>query len=98
MTYTSIYQEHDAKFSGITAAVILHNGKRVGTVTMTHKTAVTAYVHFHGLQMQKGRATGGGYDRATAAAASAARKIKLDGGTHWDRALENAGFTVYRAV
>lgn len=94
---TTIYEEHDAKFAGITAAVILHNGQRVGTVTMTHKAAVTAYVHFHGLQMVKGRATGGGYDRATAAAASAARRIKLDAST-LDRALENAGFTVFRAV
>jgi hypothetical protein len=44
-------------------------------VTLKHGNAVTAYVHWIGLEMQSGRAGGGGYDRATAACAAAARKL-----------------------
>lgn len=107
---TSIYDQHDKAFGNITAAVIVKDGQRVATVTFKHGQAVTAFVHWIGTEMVRG----GGYDRATAAAANAAGKMPLtvngavidafrrallaDNGKRWDSQLENAGFTVLYAI
>ena len=72
---TSIYDQHDKAFGNITAAVIAKDGERVATVAFKHGQAVTAFVHWIGTEMVKGQARGGGYDRATAAAANAAQKL-----------------------
>jgi hypothetical protein len=72
---TSIYEQHDAAFRNVSAYVVLRGKTRVATVAFKFGNAVTAYVHWVGVEMVKGRAHGGGYDRQTAAVAHAAGKI-----------------------
>lgn len=74
----SIYDQHDKAFRNVSAFVIAKDGKRVATVAFKFGDAVTVYVHWIGIEMVKGRAGGGGYDRKTAACADAVRKIKHD--------------------
>lgn len=72
---TKIYEQHDAAFRTVSAYVILKGDKVVAKVAFKFGGAVTAYVHWIGIEMTKGRAGGGGYDRQSAAVAYAARKI-----------------------
>lgn len=71
---SKIYDQHGAAFRNVSAYVIAKDGKRVATVALKFGSAVTAYVHWIGLEMTKGQAGGGGYDRQSAAVAYAARK------------------------
>ena len=73
---TKIYEQFDRAFGNVTAAAILKDSKHVANITLKHGAAVTAYVHWLGLEMVSGRAGGGGYDRATAACAAAVRKLR----------------------
>lgn len=73
---TDIYNKHDTAFRNVSAFAILKDGKHVANVTLKHGNAVTAYVHWIGLEMTSGRAGGGGYDRASAAVSDAARKTR----------------------
>lgn len=75
MTMTAIYEQHDAAFKNVSAYIVLKGDKVVAKVAFKFGGAVTAYVHWIGLEMTKGRAGGGGYDRQSAAVAYAARKI-----------------------
>ncbi len=68
---TSIYDQHSTTFRAVSAYVILKDGERVATVAFKFGNAVTAFVHWIGVEMVKGRATGGGYDKATAAVETA---------------------------
>lgn len=73
-----IYDQHDAAFRNVSAYVVLKDGERVGSVALKFGASglrTTAFVHFHGTTMVKGIASGGGYDKATAAVAHAARKM-----------------------
>ena len=76
---TNIYDQHNASFPLVSAYVVLHDGARVATVA--HKFPrdgagrLYAYVHWLGVPMVRGYAGGGGYDKRTAACASAARKL-----------------------
>jgi hypothetical protein len=71
---TKIYDQHRSAFANVSAYVVLKDGQRVATVAFKFGNAVTAYVHWFGTEMTKGRACGGGYDRQSAAVASAARR------------------------
>lgn len=73
---TDIYRQHDAAFRAVNAYVIAKGGERVATVAIRYRAAVTAYVHLIGVEMVKGVARGGGYDRASAAVAEAIGKIR----------------------
>lgn len=73
---TNVYDKHDAAFRNVSAYAILKDGKHVANITLKHGNAVTAFVHWIGLEMTTGRAGGGGYDRASAAVSDAARKTK----------------------
>ncbi len=113
---TDIYTQHDAAFRAISAFVILNDaGERVATVAIKYPAdgagRLYAYVHWIGVEMKRGYAGGGGYDKRTAAVASAARKIEwpsdaatfaaaavADAGDDWIRAVEKAGFRVLQAV
>lgn len=75
---SDIYAQHDAAFKAVSAYLVLRDGKPVAKVAFKFGTAVTAYVHWFGIEMAKGRAVGGGYDRQSAAVADAARKIPDD--------------------
>jgi hypothetical protein len=70
-----VYDAHRSAFNAVSAYVILRNGERVATVAIKHANAVTAFVHWIGYQMAKGRAGGGGYDRASASVSAAAAKM-----------------------
>jgi hypothetical protein len=73
---TDIYDRFDAAFRHVSAFAILKDGKHVANVCLKHGGAVTAFVHWIGLEMTTGRAGGGGYDKASAAVVAAARKTK----------------------
>jgi hypothetical protein len=75
---TKIYDQHKAAFANVSAYVIMIGDRRVATVAFKFGNAVTAYVHWIGSEMVRGRAGGGGYDRQSAAVSDAARKIKDD--------------------
>lgn len=71
-----IYQQHDAAFNNVSAFVVLKDGERVATVAFKRGLSVTCYLHIIGLEMTKGRANGGGYDRQSAAAWDAVSRSK----------------------
>lgn len=72
---TDIYEQHRAAFAKVSAYVILKDGERVATIAFKFGNAVTAYVHWIGLEMTRGTAGGGGYDRQSAACLNAANKL-----------------------
>jgi hypothetical protein len=79
---STIYKQHDAAFSRVSAYVVTDNGEQVAKVAFKFPAdgagRVFAYVHWLGCQMQRGFASGGGYDKQSAAVCSAARKIRED--------------------
>jgi hypothetical protein len=81
---TDIYKQHDAAFSAVSAYVIARDGARVATIAFKFPRdgagRLYAYVHWYGVEMVRGYAAGGGYDKRSAACASAARKIKHPAG------------------
>lgn len=76
-----IYDQHRAAFRRVAAYVIAKDGKQVASIAFKFGGAVTAYVHWHGLEMVRAMAGGGGYDRQSAACAGAASKMpaKVEG-------------------
>jgi hypothetical protein len=74
-----IYEQHAAAFARVSAYVVLHNGERVATIAFKYPAdgagRLYAYVHWLGTPMVRGHASGGGYDKHTAAVKSAIRKI-----------------------
>ena len=74
-----IYDQHQSTFGKVAAHVVLKDGKRVGTVAIKYPSGQSlrlwAYVHFLGAPMVRGYAGGGGYDKTSAAFASAASKV-----------------------
>lgn len=110
----SIYDQHRKHTARVGAYAILHNGAHVASITIAYPkdgaSRLYAYVHWLGDQMVRGSATGYGYDKRSAAMASAADQINViglegvklafwlalsaDRGTGWDRMLRDAGFTV----
>jgi len=133
---TDIYKLHDAAFAHVSAFVVLKDGERVATVAFKRGNSVQCFAHLIGLEMTRGRANGGGYDRNSASFYDAVSRIKHplrervlegeknsiqlvdkrakelwdllqnftkaahkgNGGSHWDAALREAGFTVLQAV
>jgi len=77
---TSIYEQHDKAFEQVSAYVVLKDGEKVATVAIKYPRdgagRLWAYVHWIGLEMVRGYAGGYGYDKRTAACASAARKLR----------------------
>jgi hypothetical protein len=73
-----IYDQHKAAFARVSAYVILRNGERVATVAFKFPAdgagRLYAYVHWLGTEMVRGFANGYGYDKGSAACASASRK------------------------
>lgn len=79
---TDIYDQHDKAFAQTSAWVVVKDGERVATVAIKHPRdgagRLTAYVHWLGTEMVRGTASGGGYDKASAAIAQAAPKLFVD--------------------
>lgn len=87
----NIYDKHRAAFDAVSAYVIVRDGERVGTIAFKYPRdgagRLYAYVHFHGIAMVRGFAAGGGYDKHSAACASAARAMVVktgEGTVHLD--------------
>lgn len=77
-----IYQQYEAAFAQVSAYVICSEGQdRVATIAFKFpprghgERRVYAYVHWLGLPMVRGWASGGGYDKRTAACSSAMAKL-----------------------
>ena len=74
-----IYDQHRAAFSNVSAYVITYGADRVATVAIKYPRdgagRLYSYVQWLGVPMVRGFAGGGGYDKRTAACASAARKL-----------------------
>ena len=78
---SDIYDQHRAAFSQVSAHVILNKaGQCVARIAFKYPRdgagRLFAYVHIFGVPMVRGFAAGGGYDKHTAAVASAIRKLK----------------------
>lgn len=116
---TKVYEQHDKAFQNVSAYVVLDkNGEHVASVKFKFPRdgagRLYAYVHWIGLQMVRGSASGYGYDKRSAAVADAVGRfadmdkhpycfkffdaVARDGGEYWDRRLRDAGFTVIQAV
>lgn len=72
---TKVYEQFDAATRSLSAYVIARAGQPVGKVVIKYGNAATAFVQFYGYEMAKGRATGYGYDKSSAAVRDAARKL-----------------------
>ena len=72
---TDIYEQHKAAFAQVEAYVICKDGKRVATIAFKFPRdgagRLYAYVHWIGLEMVRGFASGGGYDKRSAACSNA---------------------------
>lgn len=92
-----IYDHHRAAFSNVSAYVILKDGKRVATVAFKFPkdgaSKLWAYVHWLGVPMVRGYAGGYGYDKQTAAMASASRHIAALDDDYGDHAAHHAFIT-----
>jgi hypothetical protein len=75
-----IYDQHRAAFSNVSAYVVMRQGERVASIAFKYPRdgagRLYAYVHFFGVPMVRGFAAGGGYDKRSAACASAARHVE----------------------
>ena len=78
---TNIYDQHRSAFSNVSAYVVMKGEQRVATIAFKFPkdgaSRLWAYVHWMGVPMVRGSATGYGYDKCTAACASAARSVQL---------------------
>jgi hypothetical protein len=77
---SDIYEQHKAAFANVSAYVVLNAAReRVATIAFKFPRdgagRLYAYVHWFGLQMARGFATGGGYDKRSAACSSAAGRV-----------------------
>lgn len=76
----SIYTQHDAAFSRVSAFVVAKDGERVATIAFKFPAdgagRLYAYVHWIGVEMVRGHAGGYGYDKRSAACSVAARKLR----------------------
>lgn len=88
---TDIYQQFNSAFRNISAYAVLREGKPVAHICFKYGTAVTAYVHWYGLEMQRGQARGGGYDRASAACAAAVSKTR----TAWQHPVNDGDWSKF---
>jgi hypothetical protein len=75
-----IYKQHEAAFKNVSAYVITDaTGERVATIAFKFAASglrTTCYMHWLGSPMVRGSASGGGYDKASAAAWAASQTIK----------------------
>ena len=94
---SDVYKQFDTATANITATALIYAGKPAGRIVLKHGAAVTAYVQIWGVEMVKGRATGGGYDRATAAIESAVSQLKNRKPSEGDNCAQTALWAMLRA-
>jgi hypothetical protein len=75
---SNVYEQHQQHTRRTGAHAILRNGEHVANITIAFPAdgagRLYAYVHWLGTQMIRGSANGYGYDKRSAAVASAANK------------------------
>ena len=75
----AVYRQHEASFSSVSAYVVMLGADRVATIAIKYPRdgagRLYAYVHWLGYPMVRGQVSGGGYDKRSAACASAARRL-----------------------
>jgi hypothetical protein len=80
---TTIYDQHKAAFSNVSAFVALKNGEKVATIAFKFPRDGAArlyvYVHWIGDEMVRGFAGGWGYDKRSAACYSAMSRMSASG-------------------
>lgn len=76
-----IYELHTKAFARVSAYVIAHKGERVATIAFKFPAdgagRLYAYVHWLGVPMVRGFASGYGYDKRSAAVDRAQRNIMV---------------------
>ena len=101
---SDIYEQHKASFGDVSAFVIAKGGGRVATIAIKFPRdgagRLYAYVHWLGTEMVRGFASGGGYDKRSAACANAARKhidktpsIDVPQRVFWSALAKNGGLS-----
>ena len=115
---SDIYDQHKAAFNNVAAYVVMRDIERVATIAFKFPKdgagRLYVYVHWIGLEMVRGHASGYGYDKRSAAIESAIKAMckKVTptdswpftnalsdiGGSNWETELRRAGFTVFQAV
>ena len=79
INHQAIYDAHRKAFASVNAYAVLLAGERVANIAIKYPRdgagRLTAFVHWYGVEMSRGYASGGGYDKASAAVASAARTM-----------------------
>lgn len=78
---TNIYDLHEAAFRDVSAYVVANGatGERVATIAFKYARSglrTTCYLHVLGTPMVKAFASGGGYDKASAALHYATKKLR----------------------
>lgn len=75
-----IYKQHEAAFSRVSSYVVMRHGKLAARVAFKFPAdgagRLYCYVHWLGLPMVRGYAGGYGYDKKSAAASLAGRKME----------------------
>jgi hypothetical protein len=109
-----IYDQHQAAFAKVASFCIIYKSEPVASIAIKYPRdgagRLYVYVHWRGCHMVRGFASGGGYDKATAAIREAIDKIAdcdnrafiqaltPSGGAGWQSRLERAGFTVFQTI
>lgn len=80
----NVYDQHDAAFKCVSAYAVLDGaGEYVGKVLFKHPKdgagRLYCYMQVFGAPMVRGFATGGGYDKRSASAHVAAKRLTVDG-------------------
>ena len=90
-----IYDQHAKAFARVEAYVVMRDGERVATIAFKFPAdgagRLYAYVHWIGLEMVRGFASGCGYDKRSAACSGAVYKSRTAWG-HPANAGPWAGF------
>jgi hypothetical protein len=113
----NIYEQHAKAFENVAAYIILWENDVVAKIALKYPKdgvgRLYAYVHWLGVRMERGWASGYGYDKGSAAVGSAVSKmgdatasdqdkfmrlLSKDDGYYWYDRLEHAGFRVIQAV
>jgi hypothetical protein len=72
---SDIYKLHDAAFYHVSSWIISKDGEKLATISIKHPrdgaSRLYAYVHWLGIPMVRGFASGYGYDKRSAAVANA---------------------------
>jgi hypothetical protein len=79
-----IYRQHEAAFKNVSAFVVLNGAnERVASIAFKFPQdgagRLYCYLHIFGTRMVRGFASGGGYDKKSAAVASASGKVSTAG-------------------